>query len=435
MSRLGWICAVAIIGFIAMVGLLTPQRGLDLLEEATAGTEDEAIAMSRPTIWPSEQQALVAGNTKFALDLYMALRRDVRNRNLFFSPYSVSLALGMAYAGAHGTTAGEMAHVLHFPVDSNRLPLVFGAINARLAARGSGTVIDDTVSFELRLANSLWAQEGFAFRQTFLDTLKARFGTPLELVDFEDAPAASRRTINRWVSRQTGREIRELLPEETITLLTRLMLASAAVFSATWEHQFDQDFTCDAPFCLIDGRRVAVSMMEQITPFGYVATDDVQAVELPYVGGQFTMVVLLPTSDRFEAFAGSLTSDRLTTILAQLETQLVHVHMPRFEFGSSFELRSALGSLGMRRPFVLGEADFTGMAGTRELFLGEIHHQTYVSVDEVGTSAAVSSAMGLIGAGAPDIKLDHPFIFLIRDMESGTILFLGEVMDPSRGDS
>jgi len=172
--------------------------------------------------------------------------------------------------------------------------------------------------------------------------------------------------------------------------------------------------------------------MEQIMWFGYAATDDVQAVELLYVGGQFAMVVLLPASDQFEAFAGSLTSDRLTTILAQLETQLVHVHMPRFEFSSSFELRSALGSLGMGRPFVLGAADFTGMADTRELFLGEIHHQTYVSVDEVGTSAAVSSAMGLIGAGAPDMALDRPFIFLIRDIETGSILFLGEVMDPSR---
>ena len=430
MSRIGWICAIGVIGLITMVGLFTPQRGIDLHEKATTAAEDEAAAIVHPAIRTSERQALVAANTEFALDLYRALRRNAGNRNLFFSPYSLSLALGMVYAGAHGTTGDEMARVLHFPLDSSRLSLVFEALNAGVAARGSGAVIDDTVSFELRLANSLWAQEGFTFRPTFLDTLKTLFSAPLELVDFEDAPAASRRAINRWVSRQTGRQISELLPEGTIAPLTRLMLASAAVFSATWEHQFDRHSTDDSPFYLLNGWRVTVPMMEQITWFGYAATDDVQAVELPYVGGQFTMVVLLPASDRFEAFAGSLTSDRLTTILAQLETQLVHVHMPRFEFGSSFELRSALGSLGMRHPFVLGAADFTGMANTRELFLGEIHHQTYVSVDEVGTSAAVSSAMGLIGAGAPDMTLDRPFIFLIRDVETGTILFLGQMMDP-----
>ena len=431
MSRISWICAVAIIGLIAMVGLLTPQRGLDLHENAAAATEDVAVVAPHPTIGASEQQALVAGNTEFALDLYQTLRRDASNRNLFFSPYSVSLALAMAYAGAHGTTGDEMAHVLHFPLDSNRMPLVFGALSAGLAARGSGAIIDNTVSFELRLANSLWAQEGFAFHQVFLDTLRGCFGTPLGLADFADAPAASRRAINRWVSRQTGREIGELLPEGAITPLTRLMLTSAAVFSAAWEHQFDQDSTCEHPFHLLDGRRVAVPMMEQITPFGYAATDDVQAVELPYVGGQFAMVVLLPAPGQFDAFVSSLTADRLTTILAQLETQLVHLHMPRFEFDSSFELRSALGTLGMHRPFILGTADFTGMANTRELFLGEIYHQTYVSVDEVGTSAAVSTAMGLIGAGALDMTLDRPFILLIRDLETDTILFVGEAMNPS----
>jgi len=434
MSRIGWICAVAIVGFIAMVGLFTPQRGLDLHKETSTATEDEAAPIAHPTIRASERQALVAGNTEFALDLYQALRRNARNRNLFFSPYSVSLALGMVYAGAHGTTGDEMAHVLHYPLDSNRLSVVFGALNAGLATRGRGAVIDNTVSFELCLANSLWAQEGFAFRQVFLDALKGHFGTPLELADFADAPAASRRAINRWVSRQTGREIRELLPEGAITPLTRLLLTSAAVFSATWEHQFDQDFTSDGPFHLPNGRRVAVSMMEQITAFGYTSMDDVQAVELPYVGGQFAMVVLLPAPGQFEAFVSSLTADRLTTILAQLETQLVHVHMPRFEFDSSFELRSALGALGMRRPFILGTADFTGMANTRELFLGEIYHQTCVSVDEVGTSAAVGTAMGLIGAGAPDMMLDRPFVFLIRDIETGSILFIGEVMDPSGED-
>jgi len=172
-------------------------------------------------------------------------------------------------------------------------------------------------------------------------------------------------------------------------------------------------------------------MMNQITPFAYTATGGVQAVELPYIGDEFSMVILLPVRGQFETFAKLLTADRVADILEQLSIQMVQVCMPRFEFGLSLELSSALQALGMRRAFVLGMADFTGMADTREFFFGEIYHQTLVSVDEKGTFAVVAAAADMVAPDLPTVRVNRPFIFLIHDIETNAILFIGQVMDPS----
>jgi serpin B len=174
-------------------------------------------------------------------------------------------------------------------------------------------------------------------------------------------------------------------------------------------------------------------MMEQITPFAYTATGGVQAVELPYIGEQFSMVVLLPARRQFEDFASSLTADRVAAILEHLSIQMVQVYMPRFEFRSSFELSSALQALGMKDAFILGKANFRGMALTRELFLGDLYHQSIVSVDENGTFAAAGTAGDMVAPDVPTVRLNRPFIFLIRDIKTNTILFIGQLMDPSAG--
>jgi len=370
MKRISWICLAGFISLLIIVGLLTIHSGVIAVAEESNQTESKMMPVLPFRVLSAAERSLIAGNTRFAFELYRILHQE--GGNLFFSPYSISVALAMVYAGAHGTTAEEMAHALHFLLSMDRLPLVFGALNAELVARGEGAVIKQGEAFQLRLANSLWAQKAFEFHQTFLDTLRAQFGAPLRRVNFADTPAVSRWMINWWVSRQTNGKIRELLPERAIGPLTRLMLANAVTFSATWKHQF-------------------------------------------------------------EAFAASLTATRVASILAQLDTQLVQVYMPRFEFGSSLELFAALRALGMRRAFVLGTADFTGMADTRELFLDEIHHQTLVSVDEIGTFAAVATSPGLVGPDVPTMRLNRPFIFLIRDIETNTILFIGQVLDPSAG--
>jgi len=406
--------------------MIAPSCAVFATEEGS--TSQQTVA---PQVPLAELRELIAGNTKFAFDLYQALWN--KKDNLFFSPYSLSLGLAMVYAGARGSTEEQMASVLHFTLSQERLHLAFGALHSQLTERGEDLNIKEKEKFQLYPANSLWVERQFELQESFRDLVDLNYHVQVISLDFSNAPEASCKTINTWVSRETKKKIKELFPERSITSLTRLVPANAITFAATWEHQFDEVFTSNDYFHLLNGRRVIVPMMEQITPFPYTETRDVQALELPYVGEQFSMVILLPRPDQFEAFAASLSDYRVAAILGQLSRQIVQVYMPRFEFRSSFELAGTLKTLGIDDAFILGEADFTGMADTRELFLDEIYHQTVVSVDEKGTFAVVATAPGLIGASVPTVKLDRPFIFLIHDIETNTILFIGQVMDPSAG--
>ncbi len=424
MNWIGKNYMIGFIGLIAVVGLLTIHSGVIAVAEESSQTESETIPVVPSGVLSAEQRALVAGNTQFAFDLYRILHQQ--GGNLFFSPYSVSLAVAMVYTGAYGATEEQMASVLHSKFAPYDLPPVFGALKSELTKRGA-------MGFQLFLANSLWWQEGYELRQVFLDTLRKRLGATVEALDFSTTPEKARNTINEWASREAGQQIKELLPQGALTPLTRLVLANAITFQATWQERFNADFTSNSPFNLLDGRQVTVPMMNQITPFAYTATHEVQAVELPYIGEQFSMVVLLPTRGQFEDFAGSLTADRVAAILEHLSTKMVQVYMPRYEFRSSFELSSALEALGMTDAFILGRANFRGMTLDREFFLEDIFHQTLISVDENGTYAVAATAADMVGPDVPTVRLNRPFIFLIRDMETNTIVFIGEVMDPSGG--
>jgi len=415
---------VGLIGLTAIVGLLTIHSGVIAVAEENSQTQSETIPVVPTRVPSAEQRALVSGNAEFALDLYRILCQS--EGNLFFSPYSISLALAMVYTGSHGKTEEQMASALHFEFAPYDLPPVFGALHSELVGRGSG-------NFQLRLANSLWWQEGYELRQVFLDTLRKRLGATVQLLDFSTAPEKARATINEWVSRYSKGKIKELLPQGALTPLTRLLIANAITFQATWQERFNADFTFNSTFNLLDGGHVTVPMMEQITPFAYAATGGVQAVELPYIGEQFSMVVLLPARGQFEDFASSLTADRVIAIVEHLSIQMVQIYMPRFEFQSSFELAAVLGKLGMKDAFILHRANFRGMTLDWEFFLDDVYHQSIVSVDENGTFAAAGTAGDMVAPDVPTVRLNRPFIFLIRDIETNTILFIGQVMHPSAG--
>jgi serpin B len=300
MKRISWICLVGFISLLVIVGLLTIHSGAIAVAEESSQTESETMPVVPSRVLSAAERSLVAGNTQFAFDLYQILRQG--KGNLFFSPYSVSLALAMVYTGSDVKTEEQMASALHLEFAPYDLPPVLGALHSRLIGRGG--------DFQLRLANSLWWQEGYALRQAYLNTLRRRFGATVESLNFLATPEKSRATINEWVSRHSNGKIKELLPQGSITSLTRLVLANAIYFRATWKERFNADFTSNSPFHLLGGGQVIVPMMNQITPFAYTATGDAQAVELPYVGEQFSMVVLLPERGQFEDFASSLTADR-----------------------------------------------------------------------------------------------------------------------------
>jgi serpin B len=382
----------------------------------------------------------VEGNTAFAFDLYQLLAEQQEGENLFYSPYSISLALAMTYAGARGETGDQMAHALRFTLPDESLHAAFNALDQELARRGERVQDEDEADtqhpegFRLHIANAIWGQEGYGFRDAFLDTLAANYGAGLRVLDFARAPEESRVIINDWVSQQTEGKIEDLIPEGSVGRLTRLVLTNAVYFNAAWAHPFQEGATEKGAFTLLDGSQTVVPMMRLAESLGYAEGEDYQAVELPYEGREMSMVIILPERDRFEDFESALDGDRVQGIVRELTNRRVALKMPLFEFDSRFELRQALGELGMPAAFS-DEADFSGMTGTTDLFISDVLHKAFVSVDEEGTEAAAATAVMIVeGEERPadfiTMHIDHPFILLIRDIETGTVLFVGRVLDP-----
>jgi serpin B len=274
----------------------------------------------------------------------------------------------------------------------------------------------------------------YAFLEAFLDTLAENYGAGLRVLDFANAPEASRVTINDWVSEETEGKIENLIPQGTIDPLTRLVLTNAIYFNAAWANPFQEEATQDGAFTLLDGSQSTVPMMHQTEAFAYAKAKGYQAVELPYDGHEMSMVILLPDEGEFASFEDTLDADKARTIIDSLKRGQVALTMPRFEFDSEFGLNQALEAMGMPAAFSPG-ADFSGMTGSRELFISDVIHKAFVSVDEEGTEAAAATAVIMKLAAVAEepvaVTIDRPFMFLIRDIETGAILFVGRAVDPS----
>jgi serpin B len=385
-----------------------------------------------PNVGASDSATLVGNNSEFALDLYQALVQQ--GGNLFYSPYSISLALAMTYAGARGETEQQMANTLHFALQQDRLHPAFNSLDLALASRGEGAKGKDGNGFRLHIVNAIWGQKDYQFLPEFLDVLAENYGAGLRLLDFVREPDQSRITINNWVSDQTEGKIKDLIPQGVIDALTRLVLTNAIYFNAAWLNPFDKELTSNGTFYLLDGGDVAVPMMRQTHSFGYITGDGYQAVELPYDGDQLSMIVLLPDSGKFETFQNSLNAALVNHIVSDLQSREVDLTMPQFQFESEFSLADTLAAMGMPVAFS-DEADFSGMTGNRELAITDVLHKAFVSVDEAGTEAAAATAVVVGLTAVPEqpvqVTVDRPFIFLIRDIQTGAILFVGQVVNPS----
>jgi serpin B len=387
--------------------------------------------VTSPAVSEADMATLVNGNSAFAFDLYQELKGA--GGNLFYSPYSISLALAMTYAGARGDTAQQMADTLHFTLSQDRLHPALSSLGIELSKRGEGAKGTDEKGFRLNIVNAIWGQKGYQFLTQFLDLLAENYGAGLRLLDFIGAPEESRITINNWVSDQTEGRIKDLIPPGVIDTLTRLVLTNAIYFNAAWQYPFEKDMTRDGPFYLLNGGEVTVPMMRQTESLGYAEGDGYQAVGLPYDGRELEMVLLLPRPGQFDTFEGSLDAQRVDAIVKALASRQVALTMPKFEFESSFGLKQTLSTLGMRVAFT-EDADFSGMDGKRDLLIQDVIHKAFVSVDEAGTEAAAATAV-IVGATAMpaspvEVTADRPFVFVIRDIETGAILFVGRVVNP-----
>lgn len=353
-----------------------------------------------------------------------------RAGNLFFSPYSLQAAFAMAYEGAKGKTAEEIGRTFSFPAKTTNLRAETKELKALLAAAGGGA--------ELLEANAFWADQDYKFLPAYTGALTRHYGAEAKPANFKTAAEVSRRAINAWTGERTKGRISELFKEGALNSLTRLVLVNAIYFKGAWEHKFNKDLTGDADFTRGDGSKVKVKMMgfPGTKDLQYGETDDFQLLRLPYAGGGLSMLLALPKDGKALAQAAAkLTGARLAEMRETLGKQKVKVFLPRFSFGTSFDLGDTLPGLGMPLAFT-DAADFSGMDGTRRLYIQRAVHKAFVEVNEEGTEAAAATgvAMGLKSM-AFDFALfraDRPFLFMIEDSKSGLLLFMGRVEDPAR---
>jgi serpin B len=421
-----------IIMFILSAIILLPL--LACTQTVQAGELKSAKPRLTPSVNTSDTASLVDGNNTFAFNLYQRIKDE--DSNLFFSPYSISQALAMTYGGARGVTAQQMAAALQFNLEANRLHPAFNGLDLELAKRGQGAKGKDEKGFRLHIVNAIWGQKDYKFQADYLDLLAQNYSAGLRVVDFIKAAEDSRLKINQWASDQTEGKIKDLLPQGSIDELTRLVLTNAIYFNAAWQSQFHKEATTNKNFSLLDGSQVSVPMMKQQASFAYNEGSDYQALELPYDGRELSMLIILPKADRFKAFETALSSQQVSTIIQGLKNSQVNLSMPKFTFAAEFSLSKALKEAGMTAAFSPSEADFSGMDGAKDLYITDVVHKAFVAVDEAGTEAAAVTAVVVGTTSMPmevkEVTLDHPFIFLIRDIQTNSILFVGRTMNPAK---
>lgn len=378
---------------------------------------------------PSDEQILVQSNNAFAIALYNELR--AAEGNIFFSPHSISTALSMTLAGARGNTEAEMLKTLCFKLRQKNLHPAFGDILSRL------TKIQQTGDVKLSVANSLWPQKGYKLLDEYMSLIKKHYGVSITAVDYVKAREAAREMINSWVEDKTQNKVKDLIKPGILDSLTRLVLVNAIYFKGNWEFQFETDQTKIGPFYLSPQKSVQAPLMTQKQEFRYAEFKSLQMLELPYTGNRLSMIVLLPrNTDGLELLESSLTAENLNLWNRSLRKRKVVVSLPKFKMTSMFRLDEALKSMGMVDAFSM-KANFSGMDGrTNWLYIGAVLHKAFVDVNEEGTEAAAATAVVMKARAIPSapkiFRADHPFIFLIQENTTGSILFMGRVSDPTK---
>jgi len=372
--------------------------------------------------------SFVKGNNQFAIELYQQLIKE--NGNLFFSPISISATFSMICAGAEGKTEKEIKEVFHFKIEEKELAIHFSKLIKELK---------NISGCELSIANALWIQKGYKLKKEFLDITKKFYDAGCNEVNFKTSPEESRKIINNWVEQKTKGKIKDLIEKGYITSLTRFILTNAIYFNGEWYHQFDKELTKDMPFYLMDGSEKQTPMMqfEDFKKFNYFEDKLVQILEMNYEGEEISMIVILP-KERYgiKDVEKILTVDILNKWIESMEFTEVEVYFPKFKIEKSYNLSKNLRELGIVSIFG-PEAELSGITGGKDLYINEVFHKSFIDVNETGTEAAAATGFGFPESMPPYekpepkvFKADHPFIFLICNRYTKTILFLGRVMEP-----
>jgi serpin B len=390
---------------------------------------------SSPDITPEQIQILAQDNTNFALSFYEKIRPE--EGNIIFSPISLSLALSMALAGAETSTEEAMLETLRFSLPEDEIYPTFNAL--MLAIEGSQEKPMEEAEgdeFQLNIANSIWGQSGYDFEDEFLDILARNYGAGMYLVDYIGNPENARQLINEWVEEETQEKIKDLIPQGAINTLTRMVLANAIYFNASWQYPFNESNTKKAPFTTLDGSQIDVDMMglsgERLA---YTKGDNFQAVNIPYLSSDFSMTIIVPDQGSFQDVEENLSSEQITNILNDLMSQKVTLKMPKFDYESTIGANDPLAALGMSNAFNPELADFSGITEVEKLFISDVLHKATITVDEEGTEAAAATAIVMratsIDPEEPiELTIDRPFFYFIQHIPTGSILFMGRVVQP-----
>ncbi len=385
-----------------------------------------------PTTNPTEVSDQVAGNGVFAFDLFQQLRD--KDENLFFSPHSMSIALAMLQAGARGNTETQIAEVMHYLTDQDKLHPTFNWLDLELNQRGVGNKAADGEAFRLKVVNAIWGQQDYGFLPEYLDRLALNYGAGLRLLDFINDPELSRQTINTWVEDQTEERIKELIPEGVISVDTRLVLSNAIYFNAAWATKFEESSTQDGAFTLKDGSSVNLPLMHGKVGSAFYSDANLKAAAIPYDGNELSMVVMVPDQVDLATFEAALTGAKIQQVIQGLQGQEVNVTLPRFEFEAPLGLKKVLFDMGMEDAFT-NAADLSGINGRKDLLVQDVLHKAFIKVNEAGTEAAAATAV-IVGEKSSiepppaELIVDQPFAFFIYDHATEAILFVGRVLDP-----
>lgn len=464
MTRRALLAATGLAAAIALAGCAdddppeatpTADQPPDENVETPPEPSDGSLPEGEPSAPTARLRDLVAGNADFATSLHDRLVEADDADNVFFSPYSVSMALAMTYAGAAGEAEAAMREALRFSLGEETHP-AFAALQDELDERettaggpgggdggpdggdgGNGDTgdeeDDDAVdAFQLSVANALWGEAEFPFADEYLDTVDEHYGGGFNEADFAGDPDGERERINDWVEEATDERIEDLLPEGSITPQTVLVLTNAIYFMASWEQEFDPEETVDGTFTALDGTESTVPMMVQDLRTNYAELPGAQAIELPYVGGDVSMVLVVPDEGRFEEIETELSGETLFGVFEALGDASGDLRMPSFEYEFDAALSETLRELRMGAAFG-PDADFSHMVtGGNGPGVDEVFHEAFVSVDEEGTEAAAATAVTMVESAPPesfDLTIDRPFLFYIRDRPTDAVLFVGRVTD------
>jgi serpin B len=421
--------AISIVVLVASAcggGGSTPLPAIEGIREVRSGAARAAV----DEVGADVVAKVVAADRQFAFRLYRQFVRS-ESGNLFYSPYSISTALSMAYAGARQATASQMAHALGIDVADAAWHAGRNSIELQLAA--VRPVPTSFAPLKLEPTNGLFGQDGFAFEPEYLRILAADYGAGLQAVDFATRAAAARDLINAWVANRTADRIKDLLPEGSVTNQTVAVLVNAIYFKANWSDQFDPEATKPQEFNGLDGSTVSADQMHGRLMTDYAAGDGWQAVRLRYAGDA-SMTVIVPDAGQFAAVEGKFDDGLLAAVEDELASADVVLDMPKWDSASAIDLKPPLQALGITDLF--GAADLTGISAAGGLAVSDAVHQANITVDEQGTEAAAATALA-IGGSAPaktvKLSVDRPFIYLISDDVTGEILFVGRVVDPTAG--